>query len=51
MLMKIAVIGVGAVGCYYGGMLARAVLAAQMIGAGHSRNERLWNDRSGVHLR
>ena len=38
MLMKIAVIGVGAVGCYYGGMLARAVLAAQMIGAGHSRN-------------
>ena len=30
--MKIAVMGAGAVGCYYGGMLARAGHAVTLIG-------------------
>ena len=30
--MKIAVMGAGAVGCYYGGMLARASYAVTLIG-------------------
>jgi len=46
--MKIAVMGAGAVGCYYGGMLARAGHAVSLVGRPHHveaiRREGLWLD-------
>ncbi|HEY1091072.1 MAG TPA: 2-dehydropantoate 2-reductase [Burkholderiaceae bacterium] len=46
--MKIAVMGAGAVGCYYGGMLARAGHAVTLIGrpehVGAIRRDGLWLD-------
>ncbi|AKJ31836.1 ketopantoate reductase family protein [Caldimonas brevitalea] len=53
--MKIAVMGAGAVGCYYGGMLARAGHAVTLIGRPQHvaaiRREGLWLDTQSFQAR